>query len=135
MASDVRGCCRHAWCIYPCPGKLRSSWSAACLRPSPLGCNSHRLVCETETVRCVQVVDVQNHPDAEKLYVEKIDLGEESGPRTVGLPTSNPDSTLKVKVPENPQPASTCLSSLLGCRCRPIEWSTCRTWLVPDSLQ
>lgn len=82
-------------------------------------------------MRCVQVVDVQNHPDAEKLYIEKIDLGEESGPRTVSLPTSIPDSTLTVKVPENPQPASTSVSSLLGCRCRPIEWSTCRTGPVP----
>jgi tRNA-binding EMAP/Myf-like protein len=29
-------------------------------------------------------VDVENHPDAEKLYVEKIDLGE-AEPRTVQL--------------------------------------------------
>lgn len=28
-------------------------------------------------------MDVKKHPDADSLYVEKIDLGEESGPRTI----------------------------------------------------
>lgn len=34
-------------------------------------------------VRVGQILEVSRHPDADKLYVEKIDLGEASGPRTI----------------------------------------------------
>lgn len=34
-------------------------------------------------IRVGKIVDVQRHPDADSLYVEKIDLGEETGPRTI----------------------------------------------------
>merc|ERR1712079_637038 len=34
-------------------------------------------------LRVGKIVDVGIHPDADSMYVEKIDLGEESGPRTI----------------------------------------------------
>lgn len=34
-------------------------------------------------VRVGHVVEVSNHPNADKIYVEKIDLGEATGPRTI----------------------------------------------------
>ena len=34
-------------------------------------------------IRIGKIVGVERHPDAESLYVEKIDLGEPSGPRTI----------------------------------------------------
>ena len=34
-------------------------------------------------IRVGKIVEVERHPEAESLYVEKIDLGEESGPRTI----------------------------------------------------
>ncbi len=34
-------------------------------------------------VRVGKIVEISRHPDADKLYVEKIDLGEEGGPRTI----------------------------------------------------
>ncbi|KAF6757520.1 hypothetical protein DFP72DRAFT_891358 [Ephemerocybe angulata] len=34
-------------------------------------------------LRVGHIVDVQKHPDADGLYIEQIDLGEETGPRTV----------------------------------------------------
>jgi tyrosyl-tRNA synthetase len=34
-------------------------------------------------VRVGKIVEISRHPDADKLYVEKIDLGEPTGPRTV----------------------------------------------------
>ncbi|XP_012278744.1 tyrosine--tRNA ligase, cytoplasmic [Orussus abietinus] len=34
-------------------------------------------------IRIGKVVDVNKHPDADSLYIEKIDLGEENGPRTI----------------------------------------------------
>ncbi|CAM9317082.1 unnamed protein product [Chrysoparadoxa australica] len=34
-------------------------------------------------MRVGKIVEVQRHPDADSLYVEKIDLGEEGGPRTI----------------------------------------------------
>ena len=30
-----------------------------------------------------KIVDVKRHPDADSLYIEQIDLGEASGPRTI----------------------------------------------------
>lgn len=34
-------------------------------------------------IRVGKIVDVQRHPDADSLYIEKIDLAEASGPRTI----------------------------------------------------
>jgi len=34
-------------------------------------------------LRVGKIVEIDKHPDADSLYVEKIDFGEESGPRTV----------------------------------------------------
>jgi len=34
-------------------------------------------------IRVGKIVEVSNHPDAESLFVEKIDLGESTGPRTI----------------------------------------------------
>ncbi|THV05314.1 nucleic acid-binding protein [Dendrothele bispora CBS 962.96] len=34
-------------------------------------------------LRVGHIIDVQKHPDADSLYIEQIDLGEETGPRTV----------------------------------------------------
>ena len=34
-------------------------------------------------IRVGKIVEVERHPEAESLYVEKIDLGEEAGPRTI----------------------------------------------------
>lgn len=34
-------------------------------------------------LRVGKIINVERHPEADSLYVESIDLGEESGPRTV----------------------------------------------------
>lgn len=34
-------------------------------------------------IRVGKIVEVKKHPDADSLYIEKIDLGEPSGPRTI----------------------------------------------------
>jgi len=34
-------------------------------------------------IRVGKIVEVKRHPDADCLYVEKIDLGESNGPRTI----------------------------------------------------
>jgi methionine--tRNA ligase beta chain len=34
-------------------------------------------------LRVGKIVHVENHPDAERLFVEKIDLGDSTGPRTI----------------------------------------------------
>lgn len=34
-------------------------------------------------IRVGKIVEVSKHPDADSLYIEKIDLGEASGPRTI----------------------------------------------------
>lgn len=34
-------------------------------------------------IRVGKIVEVSKHPDADSLYVEKIDIGEASGPRTI----------------------------------------------------
>lgn len=46
------------------------------------------------------VITVQKHPDADSLYVEKIDIGEETGPRTVvsGLVNYIPIEQMRDKV-------------------------------------
>lgn len=47
-------------------------------------------------IRVGLIISAEQHPDAEKLYVEKVDLGEASGPRTVvsGLKDYMPTSAL-----------------------------------------
>lgn len=42
-----------------------------------------RTFIEEVDVRIGEIVSISRHPDAEKLYVEKIDLGEPQGPRTI----------------------------------------------------
>lgn len=51
-------------------------------------------------LRVGKIVEVDRHPDADALYVEKIDLGEESGPRTVisGLVKHVPIEEMKDKM-------------------------------------
>lgn len=61
-------------------------------------------------VRVGQILEVSRHPDADKLYVEKIDLGESTGPRTIlsGLVPYIPAEELqgkKVLVMANLKPA------------------------------
>lgn len=34
-------------------------------------------------IRVGKIVEIKKHPDADSLYVEKIDLGEPNGPRTI----------------------------------------------------
>lgn len=34
-------------------------------------------------IRVGKIVEVKKHPDADSLYVEKVDLGEPNGPRTI----------------------------------------------------
>lgn len=34
-------------------------------------------------IRVGKIVEVSKHPDADSLYIEKIDIGEASGPRTI----------------------------------------------------
>jgi methionine--tRNA ligase beta chain len=34
-------------------------------------------------IRVGKIVEISKHPEADKLYIEKIDCGEESGPRTI----------------------------------------------------
>lgn len=34
-------------------------------------------------IRVGKIVEVKKHPDADSLYIEKIDLGEPNGPRTI----------------------------------------------------
>lgn len=35
-------------------------------------------------IRVGKIVECEKHPESEKLYIEKVDLGEETGPRTIG---------------------------------------------------
>ncbi|XP_014220820.1 tyrosine--tRNA ligase, cytoplasmic [Trichogramma pretiosum] len=56
---------------YPLPSKQKPSAEPAEVVPSRLD------------IRVGKIVEVQRHPDADSLYIEKIDLGEESGPRTI----------------------------------------------------
>jgi methionine--tRNA ligase beta chain len=34
-------------------------------------------------IRVGKIVEIERHPEAENLYVEKVDVGEENGPRTI----------------------------------------------------
>lgn len=62
-------------------------------------------------IKVGNIVEVSRHPDADSLYVEKIDLGESSGPRTIvsGLVNYVPLEEMKnrmVVVLANLKPAS-----------------------------
>ncbi|CAL7933388.1 unnamed protein product [Xylocopa violacea] len=62
-------------------------------------------------IRVGKIVEVSKHPDADTLYIEKIDLGEDSGPRTIvsGLVNYVPLEEMKdrmVVVLANLKPAS-----------------------------
>ncbi|XP_014205288.1 tyrosine--tRNA ligase, cytoplasmic [Copidosoma floridanum] len=66
-------------------GKLKSLTSKAYpppqkQKPQPV---ADEVVPSRLDIRVGKIVEVERHPDADSLYVEKIDLGEESGPRTI----------------------------------------------------
>lgn len=72
---------------YPPPAKVSKTIAAATddvVAP-------HRL-----NIRVGKIIEVNKHPEAETLYVEKIDLGESSGPRTIvsGLVNFVPQSEM-----------------------------------------
>jgi len=60
---------------YPPPSKVKPGQKQAAASEEP---DPSRL-----DIRIGKIVGVERHPDAESLYVEKIDLGEPSGPRTI----------------------------------------------------
>ena len=69
---------------------LRSSGVFRGTRIKPVYCEAEHagpeLLKETVSfmeIRAGKVVEVGLHPEAENLYVEKVDCGEESGPRTI----------------------------------------------------
>ncbi|XP_043272571.1 tyrosine--tRNA ligase, cytoplasmic isoform X2 [Venturia canescens] len=57
---------------YPAPSKNKQQ------APANVEVDPSRL-----DIRVGKIVEVSKHPDADSLYVEKIDLGEENGPRTI----------------------------------------------------
>ena len=63
-------------------------------------------------IRVGQIVKVQKHPDADSLYVEEIDVGEETGPRTVvsGLVKFVPIEEMQVRANGDPD-VPLCISS------------------------
>ena len=61
---------------YPPPPKEKKGGNKPALEPEAEG--PSRL-----DMRIGKILEVSQHPDAEKLYVEKIDLGETTGPRTI----------------------------------------------------
>lgn len=62
---------------YPPPPKVKPGKGAAATAESDEGCPS-RL-----DLRVGRVVEVSRHPEADALYVEKIDVGDADGPRTI----------------------------------------------------
>lgn len=62
---------------YPSPGKEATKKGAAPAAAAPSEDGPHRL-----DIRVGKIVEVSKHPDADSLYVEKIDLGE-TVPRTI----------------------------------------------------
>ncbi|XP_044590504.1 tyrosine--tRNA ligase, cytoplasmic isoform X1 [Cotesia glomerata] len=65
---------------YPQPGKEKKQVSVEKKNPAnqPAEIEPSRL-----DIRVGKIVEVSKHPDADSLYVEKIDVGEASGPRTI----------------------------------------------------
>ncbi|KAH6912845.1 hypothetical protein BKA70DRAFT_1370308 [Coprinopsis sp. MPI-PUGE-AT-0042] len=51
--------------------------------PAPAAADDGPPVPSMIDLRVGHIVDVQKHPDADGLYIEQVDLGEETGPRTV----------------------------------------------------
>ena len=62
--------------------KKPAAASAATAAPSAEGANADAELHRVD-FRVGRIVECQKHPEADSLYVEKIDLGEESGPRTI----------------------------------------------------
>lgn len=62
---------------YPPPTKAGAKNIPAAAATAPVDDGPHRL-----DIRVGQIVEVSKHPDADTLYVEKIDLGEDA-PRTI----------------------------------------------------
>ncbi len=49
-------------------------------------------------IRIGKIVEVSKHPDAESLYIEKIDLNEEGGNRTIVSGEKRTNGIFKIKV-------------------------------------
>ncbi|CAG5092106.1 Similar to yars1: Tyrosine--tRNA ligase [Cotesia congregata] len=63
---------------YPQPGKEKKQVEKKNPANQPAEIEPSRL-----DIRVGKIVEVSKHPDADSLYVEKIDVGEASGPRTI----------------------------------------------------
>jgi len=63
---------------YPPPAKVKPGQKGP-----PGAAAADEVVPSRLDIRVGKIVEVERHPEAESLYVEKIDLGEESGPRTI----------------------------------------------------
>ena len=63
---------------YPPPAKVKPGQKVGAG-----GAAAEEVVPSRLDIRIGKIVEVTRHPEAESLYVEKIDLGEASGPRTI----------------------------------------------------
>ena len=63
---------------YPPPGKIKPGKGGAGAQTAADELKPSRL-----DIRIGKIVEVSKHPDAEALYIEKIDLAEEGGYRTI----------------------------------------------------
>jgi len=66
---------------YPPPAKVKPGQKGGAGGAAPNAADE--VVPSRLDIRIGKIVGVERHPDAESLYVEKIDLGEPSGPRTI----------------------------------------------------
>lgn len=64
-------------------GKKGESSKAASGSATPVAADSGDPIPSMIELRVGHIVDIKVHPDADGLYVEQIDIGEETGPRTV----------------------------------------------------
>lgn len=73
------------------PSKLQRHARAFCIAspdavvspPAPLVQKSSGDPIESIEIRIGKIIEIGKHPEADSLYVEKVDLGEPSGPRTI----------------------------------------------------
>jgi len=90
---------------YPAPPKVKAAKGGN--KPAP---EADELTPSRLDIRVGKIMEVARHPDAEKLYVSKIDLGEAGGTRTIvsGLVDFVPEASMqgrKVVVLANLKPA------------------------------
>jgi methionine--tRNA ligase beta chain len=76
-AADASAASPNADAAVAAPAGGKKGGAAPAAAAAPLGPN------EELELRVGLIVEVAPHPTADRLYVEKIDLGEESGPRTI----------------------------------------------------